>query len=212
MNLVEVKEAIEKEIKDRHLSATAKYLKMYNPVYQKGKLQFDAIDKAKEGNIVVAYLPVEEQQFYFAVSVDTDAKRVISFSTEAKYSIFLRATSIVHNVDVLRSFTSLIPTQSWNKGDKNPNANFDYFFSAITFEDKLGAGTLEDKLDVFLSVLEQDTVGLQKLSSASNVYIQVIARHCVAEGNLSSIVWTKDLIKRLSALDIEVNIEQYVEG
>ncbi len=210
MNLVEIKETIEKEIKDRHLSATAKYLKMYNPVYQKSKLQFASIDKPKDGNVVVAYLPVEGQQFYFAVSVDIDAGRVISFSTESHYIIFLRATSILHKSETLRSFTTLTPTQYWDKGDKNPNANFDYFYSAITFEDKSNVGSLEEKLDVFLSMVEQDKEGIKKLSNASNLYIQVIARHCIADGNLSSFTWSKEMLKRLYELNLEVNIEQYV--
>ncbi len=212
MNLVEIKEAVEKEIIDRSLSATAHYLKLHQPLYNKGKLQFAAIDKAKDGNIVVAYLPVAEQQFYFAVSVDTDAERVISFATEANYIIFLRATSILLSADKLKAYTTLTPSKSWNKGDKNPDSNFDYFFSAITFEDKSGAGTLEDKLDIFLSEVEQDTEGVKRLGEASNVYLQIIAQHCNTDGNISGFTWSRDLLLRLTVLNLEVNIEQYVAG
>jgi hypothetical protein len=211
MNLVEIKEAVEREINDRNLSASAHHLKLHQPVYNKGKLQFAAVDKAREGNIVVAYLPVAEQPFYFAVSVNTDAARVISFATEAGYTIFLRATSIVHTAEVLKSFTTLIPSRSWSKGDKNPDSNFDFFFSAITFEDQSGAGLLEDKLDAFLNVLEQDTTGIQKLVADSNVYLQIIAHHSISDDNISSFVWSRDLLKRLVALNLEVNVEQYVK-
>jgi Domain of unknown function (DUF4279) len=212
MNLVEIKEAVEKEINDRQLSATAQYLKALAPVYAKGKLQFANIDKAKDGNIVVAYLPVNDHSFYFAVSVDTEARRVISFATEAAYTIFLRATSILINADAMQAMTTIQPTVTWNKGDKNPDSNFDYFFSAITIDSKSGGGTLEEKLDAFLTTLEQDKTGILALTNAANVYIQVIAHHYIADGNLCSQSWSRDLIKRLYELNLEVNVETFVEG
>jgi Domain of unknown function (DUF4279) len=212
MNLVQIIEAVEKEITQKTLSATANHLALHKPIYKKDKLQVSRVDNENDGNIQVVYLPVEAQEFFFAVSVDTDKSKIISFDTEANHKLFFRATSIFSTAKNLMELTNIVPTNFWSKGEKNPNANFDYFYSAITVEGSDVPDELEDKLQKLLDILEQDKAGIKKLASSSNAYLQVISQYYISNGQLNSISLSKEILNRISDLELELNIEQYVSG
>jgi hypothetical protein len=212
MNLLQIHEAVEREINQKNLSATANHLANHKPIYKKDKLQISRVDNEKEGNIAVAYLPVEGQEFYFALSIDTDAGKIISFDTEANHKVIFRATSVFLSSKELEEFISLKPTNSWSKGQKNPNANFDYFFSALTIEGSDLPDEPEDKLEKLMALLEKDKAGICNLASNSNAFIQVVSHHYISNGQLNSISLSKEIIKRISDLGLEINFETYIDG
>jgi hypothetical protein len=212
MNLLQIHEAVEREINQKNLSATANHLANHKPIYKKDKLQISRVDNEKEGNIAVAYLPVEGQEFYFALSIDTDTGKIISFDTEANHKVIFRATSVFLSSKELEEFTSLKPTNSWSKGQKNPNANFDYFFSALTIEGSDLPDELEDKLEKLMALLEKDKAGIYNLASNSNAFIQVVSHHYISNGQLNSISLSNEIIKRISDLGLEINFETYIDG
>lgn len=210
MNLLEIKELVEKEFLQKNVSTTADLLSKYKPIYQKEKLVFNRVDNKKPGNIVTAYLPIQDKSFYFAVSVDIESKKVISFSTEGHHLLYFRATSIFQNADQLKAYTTLPLSSSWSKGDKNPNGNFDYFFSAITIESTKDADHLEDKLEQLISTLEDDKMGITNLSSQSKTFIKILSTFGTHEEEITSFSLPKELMLRIVELGIELDFQIHI--
>lgn len=50
---------------------TEQYLQIHSPLYINGKLKIERIDREGEDNVVIAYLPVAGEVFFFTVFIDT---------------------------------------------------------------------------------------------------------------------------------------------
>ncbi len=67
----QVIDIIEKEFKSKTLGVTEQYLEIHSPIYIDHKLKVDRIDREKGDESIIAYLPVLNEKFYFAVYIDT---------------------------------------------------------------------------------------------------------------------------------------------
>src|SRR4051812_31182288 len=116
MNDQQVIELIEKEFKEKTLGVTEKYLEIHNPLYIDNKVKVDRIDRDREDGLIIAYLPIQEEKFYFAVYIDPQTSEIFNIGTEAYHRVYFRATSETLTADELKLLTSLKPTAFWNKG------------------------------------------------------------------------------------------------
>ncbi|WP_440133402.1 hypothetical protein [Chitinophaga sancti] len=58
---------IENEFKQKILTVTEQYLAIHSPIYTDNKIKIDRIDRESKDNLVIAYLPVLNESFYFTV-------------------------------------------------------------------------------------------------------------------------------------------------
>lgn len=112
---------IQKEFKDKTLGVTEQYLKIHSPIFVDNKLKVDRIDRDRKDEQIITYLPVLDENFYFAVYIDTKTNKITSFRTEAYHRVYFSATSETLSADELKAMTRLIPTEAWNKGDLRNN-------------------------------------------------------------------------------------------
>lgn len=84
----QVIELIEKEFKDKTLGVTEQYLEIHSPIYADNKLKFDRIDRDTKDDYVIAYLPVLDERFYFAVYINTTTNEITGVGTEAFHRVY----------------------------------------------------------------------------------------------------------------------------
>src|SRR5690349_18810622 len=109
---------IEDEFSQKTLGVTEQYLNIHSPVYVDNKIKVDRIDRESEDEYIVAYLPVQDERFYFAVYINTKTNEITSVTTEAFHQVYFRTTSESLMADELKAMTHLTPTTTWNKGDR----------------------------------------------------------------------------------------------
>ena len=100
-------ELIEKEFKEKTLGVTEQYLEIHSPIYADNKLKADRIDRDRKDELIIAYLPVLDEKFYFAVYIDTKTNEVTGVGTEAYHRVYFRATSETLSADSLKAMTHL---------------------------------------------------------------------------------------------------------
>ncbi len=205
-------EIVENEIRDQTLDVTQQYLNIHNPIFVGNKPIIERIDKERTNKLFIAYLPVQDQKFYFAVYLDPSTKEVVGFGTEPNNNIYFRATSDLLSEFQLKSMTKLTPTQSWNKGDPKKQGKLNISFSSLEFQPNPEPDEFEDKLKKLLDFLEQDTEGIRLLVEKANGYIQAVLYFHNGNGMIGGPTIEKESIRRLNNLNLEINFEIYLEG
>jgi len=203
---------VDKELQLKTLGVTEQYLEIHNPIYLDNKLQIDRIDRERNDDSIIVYLPVANERFYFAVHIDNNKEEVTGLYTEPYHSVYFRATSDQLSENELKSFTTLIPTESWNKGDLKKNKKLKYKFSGIEFLPNPEPDEFEDKLKKLLDFLEQDRKGIKQLIEKADGYIQVAMNIHNANGMIGGPTINRTCIKQMSDLGLEINFDMYLEG
>ena len=215
MNDQQVIELLEKEFREKTLALTEQYLEIHSPIYSDNKIKVDRIDRERkcdnQDELIVAYLPVLDEKFYFAVYIDPKKKEIIGFDTEAYHRVYFRATSETLSIDELKSMTSLTPTEFWNKGDPEQYVKA-YTFSAFHILPNPEPDEFDDKLKKLLSFLEQDKNGIRRLVDNANDYIQVAMDIHDGNGMIGGVHLGKDEIRRMNDMGLEIDFDLYVRG
>jgi len=205
-------ELIEKEFKEKTLGVTEQYLEIHCPIYADNKLKVSRIDRDRTDELIITYLPVLDEKFYFAVYIDTKTNEVTGVGTEAFHRVYFRATSETLTADELKSMAKLTPTEFWNKGDLRKSGNLKYKFSNFTLLPNPEPDEFEDKLKKLLDILEQDKDGIKMLVDNANGYIQVAMDFHNANGMIGGHNIDAEDIKRMSNLRLSINFDLYVGG
>ena len=205
-------ELIEKEFKEKTLGVTEQYLEIHSPIYTDNKLKVDRIDRDRKDELIIVYLPVLDEKFYFAVYIDTKTNEVTGFETEAYHRVYFRATSETLSADNLKAMTHLTPTEFWNKGDLRKSGKSNHTFSNLTFLPNPEADEFEDKLKKLLNFLEQDKNGIRQLVEKADGYIQVAVDIHNGNGMIGGPNIDKDDIRRMNELGLSINFDLYVGG
>ncbi|WP_026955609.1 DUF4279 domain-containing protein [Algoriphagus vanfongensis] len=205
-------ELLEKEFKEKMLGVTEQYLEIHSPIYTNNKLIVDRIDRDRKNELIIAYLPVLDEKFYFAVYIDTKAKKVTGVGTEAYHRVYFRATSETLSADELKAMTRLAPTEFWNKGDLRKSGKSNYTFSDFTILPNSEPDEFEDKLKKLLDFLEQDKEGIKRLVDNANGYIQVAMDIHNANGMIGGYNIDTEDIRRMNDLKLSINFDLYVGG
>lgn len=205
-------ELIEKEFKDKTLGVTELYLEIHCPIYTENKLKIDRLDRDRKDEIIIAYLPVLDEKFYFAVYIDTKTNKVLSVGTEAYHRVYFIVTSDTLSADDLKATTRLTPTEFWNKVDLRKSENSNHTFSKLTFFPNPEPDEFEDKLKKLLDFLEQDKNGIKQLTEKADGFIQVTMDFHNANGMIGRHIIDEDDIRRMNELGLSISIDLYVGG
>jgi hypothetical protein len=205
-------ELIEKEFKEKTLGVTKQYLEIHSPIYADNKLKVDRIDRDGKNEMIIAYLPVLDEKFYFAVYIDTKTNEITGVGTEAYHRVYFRATSETLSADELKAMTRLTPTEFWNKGDLRKTGKSNHTFSNFKILPNPEPDEFEDKLKKLLDFLEQDKDGIKQLVDNANGYIQVAMDIHNANGMIGGHNIDTDDIKRMNDLGLSINFDLYVGG
>ncbi len=205
-------ELIEKEFKEKTLGTTEQYLEIHSPIYVDKKLKVDRIDRETNDGLIIAYLPILDEQFYFAVYINTTLNQIINVGTEAYHRVYFRATSEILTANELRTMTKLTPTGGWNKGDLRKNGRSAYKFSSFEILPNPEPDEFEDKLKKLLDFLEQDNDGIKQLAEKANGYIQVAMDIHNGNGMIGGPNIDKDAIRRMNMLGLSIDFDLYVGG
>lgn len=213
MLLDQISKKVAREIKERTWGVTEQFLEIHDLVLVDGQPTIERVDSEKPDGTVIAYLPVRDQPFYFAIYFDgKESLNINGVGTEPFNSVYFSATSEKLSFDQMCSLTSLRSTSGWNKGDKGRFGNKVYEVSSFQFEPNPEPDEIDDKLAKLLNLLESDKDGIGGLVDECEGYIQV--RTVFHNGNtmLGGPHLDKQTIRRLSDLDLAINFDLYATG
>ena len=117
----EILKLISQEFDLKLLGVTEQYLEIHNPIYENGILRIDRIDRENE-NIIIAYLPVEYEYFFFAVYIDPASACITMIGTESRNLVSLIISSETMTSKELQRLTILQFSESWDKGEHSLSA------------------------------------------------------------------------------------------
>ncbi|MBC7861441.1 MAG: DUF4279 domain-containing protein [Bacteroidia bacterium] len=206
----EIINIVETEFKEKTLKLTQQYLDSHSPVYVGEKLKVERIDRDRGDEYVTVYVPIEAQEFYYAVVVDKQKKEFRGIYSESRYRIYFRATSDELSETDLISMTSLKPTKSWNKGSLRDNGKTNHIFSMIKFMPFNEPDEFETKLNHLLDFLETDREGIKKLVEKANGYIQVAIDMHKASGRGFGL--EKETVERMNKMNLGIDFDIYLFG
>lgn len=203
---------VEEEFRQKTLGVTVQYLEIHSPVYADNKINVGRIDRESKDEYIIAYLPVQNERFYFAVYINTKTNEVTGLTTEALHRVYFRATSESLTADELTKMTHLTPTETWNKGDRRKYGNLNHTFSNFAILPNPEPDEFEDKLKKLLDLLEQDKEGIKRLVDKADGYIQVAMDIHNANGMIGGPNIDKSDIRRMNELGLSINFDLYVGG
>lgn len=207
-----IQKAIE-EIESKSFGTTEQLLDIHQVIYDGNIPQVLRVDKEKENGIIIVYFPIKDEKFYLSVYLETKPQILVcGVGTEPYHAVYFRVTSETLSYEQLSSLTKLKPTNGWNKGDQRKWGNYIYKVSSINFEPNPEPDEFEDKLEKLLHFLEQDKEGVLQLVDTAEGYIQVASIFHNGNTMLGGHHIDKDLMKRLAALNLEIDFDLYAEG
>lgn len=203
----EIIQLVNNEFTYNSLTVTAQYLEIHQPVYENGTIKIDRIDRDKNDGIIIVYLPVANEHFFFAVYIDSDSKEVINVGTEPRNTVELVATSERLLCADFSFLTTIKPSRSQNKGDVNSNGKSICQYSFIGYEPNPEPDEFEDKLKKLLLLLVKEKEAVKKLTSTANAYIQIIVDFHAGNQLLGGIDIDLDALDQLSKLGLPIRFE-----
>ena len=208
-----IQKAIE-EIESKTWGVTQQFLDIHQVVYLGTKPKIDRVDRDRDDGMAIVYFPVKEERFYLAIYIETNPEpEVTSIYVEPYSSVYFSAGSETVELEILSGMTSLVPTSVWRKGDpKREGKPVLHKNNRIMFEPTPGPDEFEDKLKKLLDFLETDKVGVKNLVKKAEGYIQVAMEFHNGNSMLGGAGISKESIKRMSALNIEIDFDLYVSG
>lgn len=212
MNDQTIENIILKELNDKTFAVTEQYLEIHSPIIIDGKLKIDRIDREKDNEVVIVYLPVENEPFHFAVYIDRESYEIIAFDIQAFHNVYFIATSDSYSLQELNAITKLTSTSSHDIGSKRMYGNSIYEFSSFEICPNPEPDEFEDKLKKLLDVLEEDFDGIRQLVQLADGCIQVASSFHNGNGMIGGHNIDQDDIKRLNEMNLSINFDIYVSG
>ena len=210
-NLI-IEKAID-ELQSKRFGTTEQLLEIHDVVHVAGKPQVLRVDTEHDDGTAIVYFPIKDEKFYLAVWLDTKPEiSVRHVGTENYNAIYFKAISDELSFQELSSMTKLKPTSGWSKGDARKSGKAFYNFTALHFEPNPEPDEFEDKLKKLLHFLEADKGGVTALGDKASVQIQVATIFHNGNTMLGGHHLDKDIIKRLAALNLEIDFDLYAEG
>jgi hypothetical protein len=207
MTDLEISKLILKEFNEKTLGVTSQYLEIHEPIYENGQLKIERIDREKNDDRIIAYLPVKDEYFFFSVYLDKKKGEIFSIGTESRNLVSAIFASENLTSDDLKLLTKLHCQEFWNRGDKKPNSKTTYNFSGIEFYPNPEPDEFEDKLDKLLTFLEGDKDGIISLSSKCKGYIHVLMDFHRGNQLLGGMSIEVETLKRIGDLNLSIDFQ-----
>lgn len=207
MTDIEISKLILNEFVEKNLGVTSQYLEIHEPIYENKQLKIDRIDREKNDDIIIAYLPVKKEHFFFSVYLDKKTGEIFNVDTEPRNTVSLIFVSENMTSKELKKLTKLNCQEFWNKEDKKPHRKAFYRFSGIEFCPNPEPDEFEDKLEKLLTFLEGDREGILSLSTKSNGYIYVLIDFHRGTQLLGSMSIGSETLKRINGLNLKIDFQ-----
>jgi hypothetical protein len=203
------------EIQTKTFGLTQQFLDIHeiefrDPLIDRGMLR---VDTEREDGIAVVYFPVKNEKINFTVYLEISPDVVVrSVDTVPYSSVYFKAISPDLDFRQLAALTVLPNSGGWTKGDKRGTGKVTYKNSCIRFEPNPEPDDFEDKLRKLILFLEQDVAGIATLTKMTAGYIQVAMEFHNGNTMLGGPHINRDLIRRMSLLNLEIDFDLYVGG
>jgi hypothetical protein len=183
-------------------------------VYVNDKPKIAKVDRDKNDGTAIVYFPVEGEKFYFAVVLTTDPEIAVTrIYVEPYISVCFSTMSETIDLDKLADMTALKATSTWKKGDlKRIGGTVQHRVNRFRIEPNPGPDEFEDKMKMLLELLETDKRGVTELVEKAAGYVQVAIEFHNGNTMLGGPNISKETIKRLAALNLEIDFDLYVGG
>ena len=212
MTKKEIENIVIAEFEVPTMATTKQYLEIHSAVSENGVIKVDRIDLESSDDVAIVYVPVEDEHFHFAVYVDVVKREVSGIGTESWNRVYFRATSDIFSFAELKAFTTLEPTEYWNKGDLRNNRKSRHSFSCFKIESNPEPDEFEDKLNKLIDVLEKDASGIKSITEKTDAEIMVAMNFHNGNGMLGGMNIDKESIKRISDLNLSMTFDLYADG
>ncbi|NRF37168.1 DUF4279 domain-containing protein [Pedobacter foliorum] len=203
---------ITEEFKLRNLGVTNQYLEILDVYYNNNGPRIERIDREGSDRVIIAYLPIVDEQFYLAVYIDEVQQEIFNIGTESRNKVVFRATSETCSMDELVSLTNLPVQTKWDKGELKPNKKVVNKFSCIEIEPNPEPDSVEEKLTNLLKLLVQDKAGIVELVTNANGYIQINMDFHNGNQLLGGLSLSKDHVQRMAELNLGFDVDVAVWG
>jgi hypothetical protein len=211
MDISLIREAAINEILNPTFEVTRQYLSVNKLIYDNNIPVIEDIIFDSKESFASVYFPIFEEDYFFVVYVDFEEQiEIRAVSTSPGNRVYFSVTTEEHTLDELIKIIDFEPTKKWNKGDRRGYSGI-YDFSAIKFEKYLKkTGEVEEKLNQLLDYLLPRIEMVKALKEIAELEI------CIAYHGYQIEMWgihfNKEIISKLSQLDIEVDIDIYAGG
>lgn len=212
MNDKKIRQIIEDELSEKRWALTEQYLDCHNVVYNNGTVVIDRVDRETNDGTIIAYLPVENENFHFAIFIDSETQSFAGIDTESWNRIYFRATSETLSLEEISAFTKLSPTRSWNIGDLRKDGKTKYNFTSFEIQPNPEPDEFEDKLIKLLDFLHEDKDGVKTLVEKANGFIQAAIEFHDGNSMLGGLHLDSEIIHRMSNLNLKIDIDLYTSG
>lgn len=204
---------VRQEINDKTWGVTEQFLQVHDLVLVDGQPKIDRIDADKSDGTVIAYLPVKDEPFFMAFYFDNKVDlKIRAIGTESKNQVYFRVTSDKLSFSDLASMTTIKASDGWSKGETRKFGNGTYRFSSFGVEPNPEPDEFEDKLTKLLDILETDNKGIRELADKANAGISVAMTFHDGNGMFGGPHLERQVIKRLSDLNLSVDFDLYADG
>ncbi len=210
MNTAQIEKLIEIEFQEKNFGVTEQLLEIHKPIFEDGKIKIENIKKNTEN--ISAYIPVQNEKFYFVVYLDINSEEIIGIDTEPYICVYFNSSSETLTLEELESYTKLKPTKTWKKGDLRKNTQVKYKFSSFQIEPNPEPDNFDNKLKNLLDFLQTDINGIKELVENANGYIQVAMEFYNGNGMIGGPNINEENIKKLSDLGLSIDFDLYVSG
>lgn len=198
---------ITEEFKLKDLGVANQYLEIMEVYYNDDEPRIERIDREGTDGIIIAYLPIVDEQFYLAVYIDEVQEEIFNIGTESRNKVVFRATSETCSMNELVSFTNLPVLTKWNKGELKPNKKVGNKFSCIEIEPNPEPDSVEEKLTKLLELLAQDKAGIAELAANANGYIQIYMDFHNGNQLLGGLSLSKAHVQRMAELNLGFDVD-----
>lgn len=201
------------EIRNPSFEVTKQYLEVCELYIENDQFVIERINVNKNGNLVEIFFRINDEDFFFVVGIsESDPNDVQCIYIENGHKIYLSAVSENINFKELKEkFRCENGISGWSKGDKRQYGNGVYSFTRLIYEPIEGlAYDFNEKLDLLLDNLEEKKSDLNRLVECAEVQIQVCKYQYVSANAGTHL--DKTTIKRLSKLNLSLDIDTYIVG
>lgn len=200
------------EVERPVFGVTEQFLEVHAVAREAGQPKVAGIALANDKESAIVYLAIESERFYLAVKVSIATLNVLVAWTEDWHQTSFHATFETLDAQQLAALASLTPTHLLNQGGNRENAKRQWPYHSIEFEPNPEPGPLEEKLEKLLTFLKQDATGTRSLVDQAGGYIRVISEFHNGNRSLGGIRLDQDSVRRMAALNLEVDFDLYAEG
>jgi len=199
------------EIENPTFGFTEQYLEVLNVEIENGKPKVVRVDFESFSETNVVYFAIKDEPFFLSVYFSKENNEITNIGTENGNQVYLTATSENLTFKQLSEVTNLNGLTGWSINEDRKIGTGKYNFSRLSFEPiKIRAFDLETKLKLLLTELEKDAEGIKKLTKMADTIISIHHQQYIS-GN-KGIHFDIETIKRLSKLNLGIDIDQYVFG